>query len=548
MTLKTDNFTGTDGQLLTARTDWSQRGSGTCRAVVNASNQIKSVGGGDGSTVCVDTGSNDMYAQCVGLSDFGTNDGWPLAVRVTDRNSYVAGRWNSVDSLWEIHTQFGRVTSASGSFTSGDVIRLEIVSDVATLKKNGTTVLTDTVPSITASNYAGMFLRIAKDPVLDDWQSDSIGGADVTAPVLTTAVGTATGSTTATVGATTDEANGTLRVVVTTSATQPSTVQIKAGQDHTGATAPYAGSQTITSTGAKTFSATGLTASTGYYAHNLHTDTAGNDSNRLSSSLFTTTTPDVTAPSFGAATLGFVTKTDTTVALTTSAAATDAVGVTGYEWSSDNGATYPFTSLSNSFTFSALTALTSYNFRVRAYDAAGNRSTALTLTTSTYRAGDTGQNIVDDTVAIPGVQEQGILYNDVVLPGDATKWFSYNVTTPVVDTGSLTLYPNGSFIWTGLSADSFYYQLEVDDANVGSPTLVTLTPSGSGAQTLTFTLFTNTNSFPAASVTNGPADNATFTLFTNTQTFFPFTVYRTGDLIATGGGEQQLSMRLGMGL
>lgn len=258
---------------------------------------------------------------------------------------------------------------------------------------------------------------------------------------------------------------------------------------------------------------------------------------------------DLTDPTWpGGTTLGFVTKTDTTIALMTSAAATDDIAVTGYEWSSDNGATYPFTSLSNSFTFTALTALTSYNFRVRAYDAAGNRSTALTLTTSTYRAGDTGQNIVDDTVAIPGVQEEGFLYNDVVLPGDAAKWFSYNITTPVVDTANLTLYPNGSFIWTGLSADSFYYQLEVDGANVGSPQLVTLDPAD-GSQDLTFTLFTNTNSFPAFTVANESPIGLTFTTFTNTQTFYPFSVYRAGDpLPSTGGDNKKLSMRMGMGL
>lgn len=187
MTLKTDNFTGTDGQLLTARTDWAQRGGGTCRAVVNASNQIKSVAGGDASTVCVDTGANDMYAQCVALSDFGTDDGLPLVLRVTDRNSYVGARFNSTSNLWEIFTQFGRVTSVAGSYTSGDVIRFEIVSDVATIKKNGSTVLTDTVPTITASNYAGIFLRIAKDPVMDDWESNSIGGGAQTLepPLLT---------------------------------------------------------------------------------------------------------------------------------------------------------------------------------------------------------------------------------------------------------------------------------------------------------------------------------------------------------------------------
>lgn len=115
-----------------------------------------------------------------------------------------------------------------------------------------------------------------------------LGGGDVTAPVLTSPTGTATGPTTATIGATTDEGNGSLYGVVTTSATQPSVAQIKAGQDHTGAAAVWGGSVTVSSTGAKTLNATGLTASTGYYAHLVHADAAGNNSNRISSALFTT--------------------------------------------------------------------------------------------------------------------------------------------------------------------------------------------------------------------------------------------------------------------
>jgi hypothetical protein len=119
--------------------------------------------------------------------------------------------------------------------------------------------------------------------------SDTTDAApDVTAPVLSSPVGTATGSTTATVGATTDEGNGTLYVVVTTSATAPSAAQIKAGQDHTGSAAVFDDSQVITTTGAKTFSATGLTASTAYRAHLIHTDAAANDSNIVTSAEFTT--------------------------------------------------------------------------------------------------------------------------------------------------------------------------------------------------------------------------------------------------------------------
>jgi hypothetical protein len=47
-------------------------------------------------------------------------------------------------------------------------------------------------------------------------------------------------------------------------------------------------SQVITTTGAKTFSATGLTASTAYRAHLIHTDAAANDSNIVTSAEFTT--------------------------------------------------------------------------------------------------------------------------------------------------------------------------------------------------------------------------------------------------------------------
>lgn len=114
------------------------------------------------------------------------------------------------------------------------------------------------------------------------------GGGDTTPPVLTTPTGSATGPTTATVGATTDEGNGTLYAVVTTSATQPSVAQIKAGQTHTGSAAPWGGSVAVSSTGAKTLSSTGLTASTAYYGHLVHSDAAGNDSNRVSSATFST--------------------------------------------------------------------------------------------------------------------------------------------------------------------------------------------------------------------------------------------------------------------
>lgn len=122
----------------------------------------------------------------------------------------------------------------------------------------------------------------------------TVSGGDTTAPVLSAPTGTSTGTSTATVGATTDEGNGTLYAVVTTSATQPSVAQIKAGQNHTGAAAAWSGSLAISSTGAKTLNATGLSQGTTYYAHLVHNDAANNDSNRVASASFTTSAVTIT--------------------------------------------------------------------------------------------------------------------------------------------------------------------------------------------------------------------------------------------------------------
>lgn len=119
-------------------------------------------------------------------------------------------------------------------------------------------------------------------------------GGDTTPPTLSSPVGTATGTTTATIGATTDEGNGTMYGVVTTNSTPPTAAQVKAGQNSSGSSAVFAGSVVVSSTGAKTISATGLSASTSYYAHLMHEDAATNQSTVVSSAQFTTNAADVT--------------------------------------------------------------------------------------------------------------------------------------------------------------------------------------------------------------------------------------------------------------
>ena len=97
---------------------------------------------------------------------------------------------------------------------------------------------------------------------------------------------------------TTDEANGTLYWVVTTSTTPPSAAQVKAGQDHTGAAATFSANDAIGSTGVKNKTATGLTGGTNYWAYMMHEDAAANQSNVADAGGFTTKTWTATTDNF----------------------------------------------------------------------------------------------------------------------------------------------------------------------------------------------------------------------------------------------------------
>lgn len=99
--------------------------------------------------------------------------------------------------------------------------------------------------------------------------------------------------------------------------------------------------------------------------------------------LDTSTAPaaDTTAPT---AVTGLTagTATATTVPLSWTAA-TDAVGVTGYEYST-NGSTYTSTgSTGTTYTVTGLTASTAYTLYVRAFDAAGNKGAAVSVAKTT---------------------------------------------------------------------------------------------------------------------------------------------------------------------
>ncbi len=125
---------------------------------------------------------------------------------------------------------------------------------------------------------------------------DGFTTADVTAPTLSSPTDAANGSTAATGSVSTNEGNGTLYWVVSTSGTAPSAAQVKAGNDHTGSAAADSGSQAVSGTGVQTLSPapSGLTASTAYTIHFMHEDAAANQSSVASGDGFTTSAAGIT--------------------------------------------------------------------------------------------------------------------------------------------------------------------------------------------------------------------------------------------------------------
>lgn len=112
--------------------------------------------------------------------------------------------------------------------------------------------------------------------------------SDTNVPGLSAASGAATGTTTAEGTVDTDEADGVLYWVVTTSSTAPSADQVKAGEDDSGNNAAAAGAKLIGAVGTQLITASGLSGSTTYYIHYMQEDEAGNRSAVASSGSITT--------------------------------------------------------------------------------------------------------------------------------------------------------------------------------------------------------------------------------------------------------------------
>lgn len=530
MALFTDDFSGPDNTLLTGRTGWSASTGYNNTLYLDGAGGVKDNGLDDGLAALNQTSAADHYVEAVVGAGFAAQaqDLW-LTVCMSGRSAWLGITYDAGSSVLRVWSNRGGVGGALSSVqtltgqtvSAGDTLRLEWDATDRRLiaKKNGSeiynAVLTSESSGLTGTNtgiVTGFNTRTARTDYFRSWESNQLGGGDVTAPTLTSATATATGANTATGGVTTDEA-GPAWAVLTTSSTTPSAAQIKAGQNHTGATASASATATLAvGANSSVFSFTGLTGGQTYWLHVVQDDTASpaNTSTPITSaSSITTPTPDTTPPTMnGSITVG--TKTSGSISISYPAAS-DNVAVTGYEVST-NGSTWSDNSTSLSYTFLGLSALTSYTLYVRAYDAAGNRAaTPLTVTTSTYRAGDTAANILANTGPVGG-NPAGFLHA-FASTVSGTDWLSYTITSgPTPSGGTLDAQPDGRFTYTGPAPATMVIQPEVNGANA--------------AETITVTLYDQTGEVPdtdppvlsAATAYASSATTAAGTVTTNEAT------------------------------
>lgn len=312
----------------------------------------------------------------------------------TVRSHYGA---RAVSGNFELFKRTNGTNAVLGSVPHGKtspwdfVLGVKCVGNQIYLTVDGVDTLGPITDNSFASGYGGLYatgVSASTNAILmDDFSIDDLvpGGSDTTAPTLTSPSATATGTTTASGSVTTDEANGTLYYLVSANASE-SVATVKAGS-----------SQAVSASGVQNVTVTGLTASTSYYLHFVHTDAAANDSTVSSSAQFTTsaagdtTPPTLTGPTgtaTGATTAsGTVSTNEDTGTLYWLASANASEAGAAVKAGSSQAVSAVGT---QNVTVSGLTGSTAYYLHYLHRDAAGNDSAVSTSAQfTTSAAGDT---------------------------------------------------------------------------------------------------------------------------------------------------------------
>lgn len=310
-------------------------------------------------------------AQAIADGDITAGDTGVFFV-IEDDAGNVEGSYFTVDSSTTLTREsvvFSSNNNAAVTFPAGSKT---IFNSVPAEYLRGTPVAS--LPSLTLTDGDQVLAFRPSTGTLGFILASALGGAvpptDTTAPTLTSATGSSTGTTTASGSVSTNEANGTLYFVATANATE-SAATVKAG-----------GSQAVTATGVQNVTRSGLAAATAYRMHFLHRDAAGYDSAVVSSAQFTTASAGDTAEP----TLSSPTGTQTGQTTASGSVSTNEANGTLYRYISANAtetaATVKAANLTQAVTatgvqnvtFTGLAASTPYYAHYVHRDAAGNDS------------------------------------------------------------------------------------------------------------------------------------------------------------------------------
>lgn len=234
----------------------------------------------------------------------------------------------------------------------------------------------------------------------------------------------------------------------------------------------------------------GLTQATLYNTKVRAYDAAGNRATPLSLAVTTATAADGTAPVMtGPITISSQTASSFVMSWP---AASDNVGVTGYKVSTDGGSTYVDVGNVLTSTRSGLTAATTFNVRVYAYDAANNTATPLTTTATTLASADTTAPVMTGTISVTAINSGGFTFS-YAAGTDNVAVTGYEVS---VDTGTASYTSVGNVLSVAKVnlAASTQYNIRVrafDAAGLRSNVLTTTATTAAAQQlasslTLTF--------------------------------------------------------------
>lgn len=186
MTIFTEGFAGSAGDLVSARSGWNKYGSGTTDvAQINASGQLKLAGTfpDDGALYGQDPGNVAHFVEAKLLANAVISKAAPLlCARVTDRTDYLSIYYDDFAGEWKFKSTGGAGVLANwaGAAPNGETYRLQVSGQVVSVYKDGALVHTSdwsgggfSSAQLTATKVGGYFASFvgALDPVLDDWRS-----------------------------------------------------------------------------------------------------------------------------------------------------------------------------------------------------------------------------------------------------------------------------------------------------------------------------------------------------------------------------------------